>query len=113
MEILGANWWLILVKSIDSDNSDASKEDVSHSILTHNFAQIASTRASSSSYDGASALNSFVYLVVFSYLPLEKVVHDIRPLSVKILKSLRNSFIASVNKKILWTIDSEVDCLLH
>ena len=101
------------MKSIDSDNSVASNEDVSSFFITNTFDKIASTRASISSYDKASALTSFVYLVVFSYLPLEKVVHDIRPLSVKILKNLRNSFIASVNKKFVWTIDSEVDCLLH
>ena len=101
------------MKSIDSDNSVASNEDVSSFFDANTFVKIASTRASISSHDKASALTSFVFLVVFSYLPLEKVVHDIRPLSVKILKNLRNSFIASVNKKFVWTIDSEVDCLLH
>ena len=56
---------------------------------------------------------NFIKLTIFSYLPLKKVLTDIRPLSKKVKDILINSEIANVNKVYQWKIDANNDCLLH
>ena len=60
-----------------------------------------------------SSFSDYLKLVTFSYLPLKKVLLDIRPLSTKVKKLLANSKIANENKVMWWRIDAVKDCLLH
>ena len=57
--------------------------------------------------------SNFLNLTVFSYLSLQKVVFDIRPLSKKIKEILVNSEIANENKTLIWKVDAVGKCLLH
>ena len=50
---------------------------------------------------------------MFSYLSLQKVIFDIRPLSRKIKEILVNSEIANENKTLIWKVDAVAKCLLH
>ena len=60
-----------------------------------------------------SSFSDYLMLVTSSYLPLKKVLLDIRTLSSKVKKILTNSKIASENKVMWWKIDAVKECLLH
>ena len=60
-----------------------------------------------------SKISDYQSLIVFSYLPLRKVLTDIRALSKKTAKVLVDSEIANENKVYEWKIRPADECLLH